>query len=795
MTGAARLGHPGRFTQIACLTALWCAVLWSGQVSAAELELPIERVEEVVVTARRREENLEATPVSVTALSEATLREAGVQRLEDIQELVPNLQFVVGENNNGPGANVRIRGVGQVSPELTFDPGVGIYVDGVYIARTQGNLIDVLDVEQVEVLRGPQGTLFGRNAVGGAINITTAKPRDALEGFAFVRPGNFGSVRTRASVNAPLSWDGSEPRALLRTAFASSSNGGYSLNETSGDYYDDQNSLSTLSTLRVLLADDATLDVTSTWGRDHSKGRSVRCVLVGRPAIPAFQTIVDVFFPTYPSECERSKPFRFESDVAAIADVETYGAWATLNWPLAPFAGADALALKSISAWREERDRLRYDVDGTALPIIDFSNVGGQFNGSPGFGRQFSQELQLGGTALDGRAAFVAGFYGFWEEAHTSLATNIGLGIPPLEEAGTVTTDRTSAEARSAALFGQTTWRANEWLNVTGGLRWTLERKSFSRSLVNSITGSGEGFVDVDDAKTFDAVTPLFTLAADAPDTLLRGTSLDWLMGYFTYSRGFKSGGFNGIARFEPDKAAKPLKPEYLDSLELGFKTTAFERRLQLNLSLFLYFYRDIQVLSVEAVSVPGSDEPRLDAVARNAAKATAKGLELEVTSVPEDGFELTGSLGLLDARYDQFSDAQNSLTGGPIDRSGERFPNVPVAQAHLAAEYSLAVQSGAPWLRGWVTPRLDYYYQTEVFYTGPELPAATQGGYGLLNGRLSYTFAGARAQVALWVENVTDSVYFNRVISTAPLLGSVQRGYAAPRTFGAELSYFFGAI
>ena len=160
------------------------------------------RVEEIVVSARKRDEFLEDTPVSVTALGADTLREVGVTQLSDIQDLVPNLQFRSGRN--GITAGVQIRGIGTASPELAFDPGVGIYVDGVYLPRAFGQIVDVIDVEQIEVLRGPQGTLFGKNTVGGAINLTTVKPQPVPEAFVLARPSNFGRIFTEAMVNLPV---------------------------------------------------------------------------------------------------------------------------------------------------------------------------------------------------------------------------------------------------------------------------------------------------------------------------------------------------------------------------------------------------------------------------------------------------------------------------------------------------------------------------------------------------------------------------------------------------------------
>ena len=220
------------------------------------------RVEEIVVSARRRAELLEETPVSVTALGENQIRESTITRINQITQLVPNLQFDTAAGTSTT-ARVFVRGVGINDTIMTNQPGVGIYIDGVYMARAAGSVLDVVDFAQIEVLRGPQGTLFGKNTAGGAINITTVKPSEELSGWALVRPGNLGRIDSRAVLNLPLLDD----RVLSRWSFASLKNRGYTFNEFRDEYWSNQNSINFQGALRFQLVDDLLIDVSGNYAR------------------------------------------------------------------------------------------------------------------------------------------------------------------------------------------------------------------------------------------------------------------------------------------------------------------------------------------------------------------------------------------------------------------------------------------------------------------------------------------------------------------------------------------------
>lgn len=761
-----------------------------------------DRIEEITVRARKREEFLADTPLAVTSLGEGTLRAAGVTRLDEITDLVPNLTFLSGRS--GQDATVFIRGIGQGnSPILTFDPGVGIYVDGVYLARAQGSIIDILDVGQVEVLRGPQGTLFGKNTIGGAINITTVKPSPDLEAFAFVRAGSRDTIQTRMSLNVPVSAGWLEDKLFTRVALGSSNTRGHTYNALRDEYWSDRNSLAFLGSLRFLPFDEVTIDVSGSWARNHARPQGGQCVFIqDTPVMQGLWPPREEYY----AQCAESEPYRFESNVAGINDVESYGTWGTIRWNPGSVGPLDDFELRSLTAWREQIPRLREDYDMTGVPLAQASSVGGDgdFVGRDGHAQQISQELQATGTALDDALSFVGGVYGFWEDAseYQSVRTFPGPLTPgpsPIGDITSATTDKdTIVDNWSWALFTQATYDVVDWLSLTAGVRYTREKKGLSLDLVRpplppeNPTQDALQLVDVSESEIFDAWTPMAALSVRAPEGSLDDAGVSHLLGYFSYSRGFKSGGFNGMAREDGTDSLPAFQPEFLDSFEIGAKTIAWDDRLTVNVALFLGKYTDQQVQSVVLGPplLPGGP-PQVSLAVNNAAESTTKGLEIESVLLPFDGWLVQADLALLDATFDQFL-APSAIDGGAfVDRAGQRFPFVPEIQSHVAVQYSHPVSVGGPdWLDGWITPRVDWTYQGSVLYAGPELPEATQPGYNLLHARLSYDFMNDRAQVALWGQNLLDQEYFEQVTGSAQSFGTIARFYQPPRTVGVELSY-----
>jgi iron complex outermembrane receptor protein len=763
-----------------------------------------QKVEEILVTARKRTEFLEDTPIAVTALSEESLQRSGVTRLSDISGLVPNLQFQTGRT--GQSATVFIRGVGQAnSPVLTFDPGVGIYVDGVYLARGQGSIIDIVDVEQIEVLRGPQGTLFGKNTVGGAINVTTVKPGPELEAFAMVRVGNYDTIDTRASLNIPIDFGYFENKLFTRLAVATQNSQGYTYNTWQNDWWSGENSVAFLGSLRFLPTDGVTIDLSGTWSRNHTRTKGGECVFIQDT------DVIDAFWPPkdeYRRQCEESEPFRFGSNVASMNDVESYGAWATATWDIPELGSLTDLQVKLISSWREQIPRLREDYDMTPQAVAQASQVGGDgnFAGEPGFARQISEELQIAGAALDEKLTFVAGYYVFWEIAdeEQSVVAFPGPLMPgpsPIGDLVTATVNRTTeVDNWSWALFTQASYDLAEWASVTAGVRYNEEKKGLFLSSVrpplppDNPVQPALPIVSVSESAIFTAWTPMASIALRLPDGLLEGTDLDHLMSYFTFSRGFKSGGFNGMVRESNTTELSAYLPEFLDSFEIGVKSVWLDQRLTANVAVFVGKYTDQQVQSV--VSGPplvAGGPPEISLEVNNAASSTSRGMEFEMAAMPLEGLRIDGNFALLDARYDSFI-APSAIDGTEyVNRAGQRFLFSPAFQSYLGAQYSFAIpQIGPSWLEGWITPRLEWVYQGSIFFAGQEMSEGKSPAVNLLNGRLSYDFLDDQAQIAFWSKNMLNTTYFRQITGSAQSFGTIARFYEPPRTWGVEFSFRF---
>ena len=753
------------------------------------------RIEEIVVRARKRDELLEDTPVSVTALSSASLRQNVVTRLDEIQDLVPNLSFYSGRT--GLTSAVFIRGVGQVDPVITFDPGVGIYVDGVFLSRQAGGVLNVVDIEQVEVLRGPQGSLFGKNTVGGAILVKTVRPRDAFEGLVRVGAGSFDTVRARFTLNAPIELGTLEDRLFSRFTFAQESSRGYSKNTFLDRYRNDVNSLGFLGALRFVATDDLELNVSGNWFRDQTNGKGGRCVVATDP--PPLGGLVNA---ALPDECRRSRKFRFESNQPGLSDIETYGVWGDATQQLDQMFSADwldDLSVKWISSWREQRPRLREDGDGTKLLELELSeaNGGGPFDGGPGYQRQISQELQINAAVLENRLSAVAGVFGFWEEASTFQSIRSLVTVPAV--LGATTDSRTSIDNSSWALFGQATFDVFDWFSLTGGARYTEEKKGFARlrTIPREILEPDEDLpplVDADETAVFKAWTFMGNASLRAPEATIERFGFDSLLTYFTVSQGFKGGGFNGnvlngdSTSLEPVRALESFRPETLDSFEVGIKLVAFDRRLSLNGALFRSNYDDIQVAVIDSGA-----SVLAEIFVENAAGATVEGAEIEIDARPFSGLSVRGSVGILDTKYDSFPNAPSAAEDKQIDRTGQSFNNVPELETQLSVGYAFDTPDlGWDVLQGTVTPMVQHSYRSKVHYQGPELVQAVQLGYHLLHARLTYAFNEDRTELSVWGRNLTDQTYFQQNFPTANTLGVVLQYFEAPRSFGFELAQRF---
>ena len=753
-----------------------------GAIASGASEAPaaiqsLSRIEEIVVTARKREEFLEDTPIAITAISAASLENSSITTIDQIQELSPNLTIQTGAGNQA--AQISIRGVGTPGVGVAFDPGVGLYIDGVYLPRAQASIFDVVDIESVQVLRGPQGTLFGKNTVGGAVSVTTIKPSDELSGLISVRPGNLGAFRTRVSLNVPIDIGWFEDKLFSRVTFSSRNRDGYVYNKTRDAWWGEENGLSFIGSLRFLPTEDITIDITGSWFKDHVHDPLGQCVEVQRSGLGNLE-------PGFWDNCNSTKPYEIAANVNQIAASSSWGTWANIAWAIGDAGPFSGIVAKSITSWRRQLSPSMLDVDATEFAVIRVANFGGGgVNGEAGQAQQIQQEAQLAATAWEDRINLVAGAFFFWESADR---TN-GLSVPVVNQK---TANQILTNNFTWALFAQSTVAPTDWLSLTAGLRYTEDKKRASQINRNFATEpDGKITLDPSGQASFSSWSPMASLALFAPEPILERGGIDHLMGYFTWARGFKGGGLNAALAASPEDGLIPYGPESLDNFEIGAKTIAVDGRLTFNLSLFQSSYEDIQRNSFQTI-LEANDQITTRLLTQNAARATIQGVEAEFQWIPIEGVLISGLVGTLDARYDEFPDAVDARGGSdPLDRSGQRFIRTPKFNTFLAGQYSIPVE-GPAWASGYITPRIEWAYRAAERFAEPEIPAARQGGYGLVNARLSYDFLDNQAQIALWGRNLGDKIYVNSAVPLVGPMGLIVKGYGVPRTFGAELTYTF---
>ncbi len=761
----------------------------AAQVSPSEAR----KIEEIVVNARKRAELIENTPVSVTALSAEVLQATNTTRLDQIQNLVPNLSIF--RTLSGQSASIVIRGVGNF-PFIYYDQGVGLYVDGVYLSRNAGSVLDVIDTAGIEVLRGPQGTLFGKNSVGGTVSITTVKPTDELEGYVELVGGQWGTFETKAVLNLPIAPEIFDDRLATRLSFASYNTSGYTTNLETDESWSNRDSKNFLGAVRYTPIDAVTLDVSGLWSRSESRSLGGQCRTVDFPPGGNPPTVPFVY-PGFEEACEASQPYDFRSEIEGLTNVESYGTWGIGTWDIGQIGGLDNVALKSTSAWREQRPSASLDVDMTEYPVAVSNNFGDgsdPLEGTPSLQRQIQTELQMNATAWEERVNFVAGAFAFWEQASEDNALIILPGTP-VEPLG-ISYNFTTVDNWDWALFGQGTVNVTDWADFTVGIRYTQEKKGLTRRVEQPRNTVVPLPVDFAGEAIYGAWTPMATLSLLPPDAWLEPLLLEHLMGYFSYARGFRGGGFNGGARTDLPADIEPFKPEYVNSYELGFKSIAVDRTLTFNAAVFYMHRTDQQVPQIVTNPCPPAQPnciPPTSVLTRNAADSTSKGFELEANVFPFDGAVIDGSVGYTDSRFGDFPNAQDPLTGAPVNRKGQSIPFTPPWQTHLGLQYSLEVPTPGPlWMRGWLTPRIDWSFRAEQINWASELTELTQAGYNLLNARLSYVFNDDRSQVALWAINLTDKAYFQETLALPRITTTLIRYYEPPRTVGVEVSHSF---
>lgn len=706
------------------------------------------RLEEIVVTARRRAENLQDTPISISAVTAEGLERRGIDNVTEIGRFSPNVQFneATPISGNNSTAAIFIRGIGQNDFTLSSDPGVGLYLDGVYISRSVGNLLDVLDVERIEVLRGPQGTLFGRNTIGGAINVVTRKPGEALGGSVELTTGRFNRAEGRLAINVPLAETLFSSVGVFyryREGFVKGVGpnapdlgddnklaGRLALRWVPSNSFDftiafDGSTAREESSPTVLIRADETAPAPSYWNAVLS-GNGAVCADPTNPARlsdprcynsqwelgpyrhgGAFTTILPGFNDIL------GEPYR------SASDIDIYGISATAEWNV-----SDVITLKSITGFRKVVGFWPREADHSPANIVQTVNTWEQ--------TQFTQELQLQGQMLDDRLKFIAGAY-FSDDKGEHI------DVVQLNDAYFYTGNDISGN--SYALFGQATFEITDALSVTAGIRWTEDEKTFDPDQY-VVEAGWIGFLVSDGQLLVPRIAETITAKAWTPMATLSYRWTPELMTYVSYSEGFKGGGFTQRI-FPPQPTIPSFNPEEVETYEAGFKSDLFDGTVRLNGAVFENKYRELQITV---------NDPTLGfaPVIRNAGRASITGAELELQARPVPELNIEAGIGYLDAKYKQ--------VGIPGFTSGvninSKLQNTPKWTLSAGASYEIAIGAGT------LSPRIDWAYRSKVYNNAENTPELVQSGYHLLNASLAFVDESESLTVRAGVKNLTKEAY-----------------------------------
>lgn len=679
------------------------------------------RLDAVTVTARRRAEDIQKIPVAVTAFDREDLREMQARNLDGLQGAVPNANIVQGRGS-ASSVNAFIRGIGQPDALQTFDPGVGIYVDDVYYSRIQGGLFSLYDIERIEVLRGPQGTLYGKNSTGGAIKLVTRQPSDSPMFDAEFTAGDYGRLEGRYYGSTPLSDTvGASVAAVLGR------NHGYVRDEVSDARYNDDDNRA----IRFKVAGTPSDRFRWTTSFDFTKQDNE--LSLGNPEAPLVQSdlVLGPVVLRLPDPGEYDFRSRTSFQPGQRQQLEHTGGSFAFDWGL-----SEAWTLKSITALRQLETSFFIDIDASEFQLGDVLVELDQ--------KQRSQELQFQYDA-GGSVQAVLGLYYLKEDvpSHQEAYANdfLALAGAPIDFLRTIDDDLSTT---SQAVFGQASWQFAPTWSLSAGLRYTRETKDYFRttstfSRVLPVLNGTFAF-EIDDS--WSALTPSLSLEKSFADNML---------GYVSASRGFKSGGFNGRANSASEVST--FDPEYVWTYEAGLKMNSDDRRLVGNVSVFQSDYQDFQA-RVSEVQNPGAPIPTFAFPVLNAAELTIRGVEFEGVAVIGEGTRLSAQVGWLDAEYDRFDDPRVDLNPALADLHAY-VPFSPDWTARLAATQTFFLGNGSSFTLGG-----DVSYRGETWLSVDNREVLSQRAYALVGLSGTWDSPEGRWQLRSGVRNLTDKVY-----------------------------------
>lgn len=773
-------------------------------------------IEEVVVTARKREESLQETPIAVTAMDADLLRAAQIDELGDLTAVVPGLTRREGRKT----ADLTIRGVGQNYSGNSVDPGVGVYVDGLFLPRNDSQLVDAINTESIQVLRGPQGTLFGKNTVGGAILFTTKKPGPEAEGFVKANIGDNNRQYLRGSFSGPLVNDSLFGGIVLD----SRREDGYREDLFTGYEYGDTDKKSALVQLRYESEGSLTADLMLFWSEQQEMGQPVRCQLTEGINVSDAENIrlftaagnsTPVAEACALSEALDDEEKVIQDRIKQPWEMENRMAGLTLEWDVGE------LMLKSTTGYMWQGNiSTGEDQDGTN--VLSISNKAELMRHFAANGialdeeRQFfSQEFQVSGSAFDGLFDYTTGiFYSYEDILDSADGDVIGPGgnmgrvqpdgrifVTQVGSQPSFTTARYSnLNNQSAAIFGQAIVPLSEQWQLTLGGRYTWEQKNaeqwnyvafpdgsiddfltreeFDALENNTVNLAADPVPKDDQTDSWSVFSPAATLSHFLPESV----NSDWFNGgmvYLSVAQGFKAGGFASYGT-----TLTPFDPEELTTYEFGYKLDLLANRVRLNGAIFYSEYEEIQIQITRRV---GPGDVRAGIV--NAGEAVIEGAEMELTLLPVDAFMVNFSAAYLNAYYKEFED-YNVITGETDDRTKDDFNYLPRTTYSMVMQYDWSTAAGS------IVPRLTGQYTDDLFIGTNaglrEIEQAYLDGYSLWNFRLAWQPAMLEGfEVATYVNNLTDEDYdASGYLQINMGIAGIVPGRG--RTYGVEFFYDF---
>lgn len=716
-------------------------------------------IEEVVVTAQKRAENLQDVPIAITAMTGETLRNQRVGNLLGLSGLSPGLQIKTDDNAANPRIFIRGVGVNDFNPSTAS--AVGIYVDGVYVASPLAQLAAFYDLQQVEVLRGPQGTLYGRNTTGGAVNVITAKPTDTFHANASLDYGRFNAVNFEGGVGGPIAGD----TLTFRLSGLYNKDDGYTLNRLTGNTGNDANRWGLRGALRYKPTDKLTADLTLSV--NQNRGGSI--LAYNRPLVAA-DASSGTFDPSlgyylcnpgkYTSgACTNVLGYANTSGNLYEGDyqfegkdiLKLFGAASTITYDFGP------VSLVSVTAYQRAARNDWEETDANPIPIITARYIARQ--------ETTSEELRLQSNGKT-RARWVAGLYFANDYLNNNSTYDVLAALRTPTPANPTGADPASSIAlfgwplhqttKSYAAFGQVDYDLTDKLTLNVGLRYSVDDKAF-----HYVSEAERGLIPI---FTFDASKTFRSLSGRLG---VQYALTDDVNLYANYNRGYKSGGFFSGQTTEPADLG-PYNDEKVDAYEVGAKTELFDRRLRANLSAFYYDYKDLQVYTViqrGALSVQ---------YFTNASAARIYGADAELTASPIEGLDLSLGASLLSAEYKDFVSVGN-------DYSGNTLPSAPKLSLNGMARYEHPLPVGD------LVGQVDFTHRSKVYFDTANTSRLSDPSRTYVNAQLGWRLADGAYELGIWGKNIFDET--NIVdITPIPGLGFDVLSVGAPRTYGLYL-------